>query len=294
MRPRMSETPDASTVNALLNSPQHRTGLNDLHLEVTAVTRRYPWLARVSGVVPGMADTDRTQWEHPNLALRLAIPDAADALGPLIGQAGVCRRVYTVAAVDYDTSTLDIDIVVHGESSPMMRWHDGLTPGDRVSFVGPRPHAAPTDAAAAGGRNHLLADGSAYPAASAIARALPGVVTVIIALPEDAAQAGSYNADFPGAELRYAASSDPPLSHAMTTLEIAEGDTVWAGGEREDIRAVRARCLKELGLPKAQVQVFGYWRHGKTETDADVARLTAVAELQKQGRTLEDDFAVEI
>ncbi|MDN6814606.1 MAG: SIP domain-containing protein [Corynebacterium variabile] len=176
----------------------------------------------------------------------------------------------------------------------MMRWLDGLTPGDRVSFVGPRPHAAPTDAAAAGGRNHLLADGSAYPAASAIARALPGVVTVIIALPEDAAQAGSYNADFPGAELRYAASSDTPLSHAMTTLEIAEGDTVWAGGEREDIRAVRARCLKELGLPKAQVQVFGYWRHGKTETDADVARLTAVAELQKQGRTLEDNFAVEI
>ncbi|WP_334137699.1 SIP domain-containing protein [Corynebacterium variabile] len=71
-------------------------------------------------------------------------------------------------------------------------------------------------------------------------------------------------------------------------------DTVWAAGEREDIRAVRAWCLKELGLPKPQVQVFGYWRHGKTGTDADMARLTGIAALRDQGRELEDDFEIEI
>lgn len=287
---------DAATATGLLNSPEHRAGLNDLHLEVTSVTRRYPWLARVSGVVPGLADAvtaEPAAWTHPNLALRLAVPDATDALGPMIGQAGVCRRVYTVAAVDPAAGTLDIDIVVHGETSPMMRWLAGLTPGDRVDFAGPRPHPAPTDAARDGGRIHLLADGSAYPAASAIARALPST-TVILALPEDDPQVSTYGVDFPGAELRFAASSPTPLADAMATLDVAPGDTVWAAGEREDIRAVRARCLRELGLPKAQVQVFGYWRQGRTGTDADVARLTAIAELRKQGRTLEDDFDVEI
>lgn len=220
--------------------------------------------------------------------------EALSPLGPMIGQAGVCRRVYTVAAVDVASATLDIDIVVHGESSPMMRWLAGLEPGDRVDFAGPRPHAAPTDAT---GRIVLLADGSAYPAASAITRALPGVATVILALPEEDPQVSDcadYAADFPGAELRFAASSLTPLSDAFADLDVTATDTVWAAGEREDIRAVRARCLRDLELPKPQVQVFGYWRHGKTGTDADVARLTTVAELQKQGRTLEDDFDVEI
>jgi NADPH-dependent ferric siderophore reductase len=290
----VSSAPDAASFNTLLNSPQHRAGLNDLHLEVTSVTRRHPWLARVSGVVPGMADTDPSVWSHPNLALRLAIPDATDALGPMIGQAGVCRRVYTVAAVDVASSTLDIDIVVHGESSPMMRWLAGLEPGDRVDFAGPRPHAAPTDAT---GRIVLLADGSAYPAASAITRALPGVATVILALPEEDPQVSDcadYAADFPGAELRFAASSPTPLSDAFADLDVTATDTVWAAGEREDIRAVRARCLRDLVLPKPQVQVFGYWRHGKTGTDADMARLTGIAALRDQGRELEDDFEIEI
>lgn len=288
---------DARTANDLLNSPGHRAGLNDLHLEVTSLTRRFPWLTRVSGVVPGLADTaaaDPSTWAHPNLALRLAIPDATDALGPLIGQAGLCRRVYTVADVDPVAGTLDIDIVVHGETSPVMRWLAGLTPGDRVDFAGPRPHPAPTEAARAGGRIHLLADGSAYPAASAIARSVPGVATVVLALPGASPRISDYAGDFPGAGLRFAASSPTPLSDAMTMLDVGPTDTVWAAGEREDIRAVRTRCLRDAGMTKAQVQVFGYWRQGRTGTDADVARLTAIAGLRKQGRTLDDDFDVEI
>ncbi|WP_066587407.1 siderophore-interacting protein [Corynebacterium provencense] len=294
----MNDTPDATTVNALLNSDRHRAGLNDLTFEVTSVTRRYPWLARVSGRIPGMADTDPADWSHPNLAVRLAVPDADDALGPLIGQAGICRRVYTLANVDTASSTADIDIVVHGSTSPMMRWLTGLTPGDTVDFSGPRPHPAPTgqDAVDPAGRIHLLADGSAYPAASAIARSVPGIATVVLALPDRDPQTATYSADFPGAQIIFAGESDTPLADALADLDTPATDTVWAAGEREDIRAVRALSLKERKLPRSQVQVFGYWRRGKTGTDTDLARLQGVARMQAEGRelTADDDFEIEI
>jgi NADPH-dependent ferric siderophore reductase len=290
-------TLDAATASALLNSPKHRAGLNDLVLEVTSVSRRHPWLARVSGRVPGLTATDPTAWRHPNIALRLAIPDPSDDLGPLIGQPGLCRRVYTVADVDPDAGTVDIDIVVHGGASPMMRWLDALRPGDRVDFAGPRPHPAPTGAAAAGDPVYLLADGSAYPAASAITRAC--AVTTVVLAPPDAAERpdpARFADDFPGARILVAGESATPLADALATLSVPSGATVWAAGEREDIRSLRTRCLGELGLPKKQVQVFGYWRRGKTGTDADIARLTGIARLRERGLELtgDNDFDIEI
>lgn len=302
----MSRTPDTTTVNTLLNSAEHRSGLHDLTLEISAVTRRYPWLTRVSGRVRGMADTGPDAWAHPNLAVRLAVPDADDALGAIIGQPGLCRRVYTLAEVDTASGTADIDIVVHGSTSPMMRWLAGLAPGDTVDFAGPRPHAAPA-LPADGARVHLLADGSAYPAASAIARSLPAgtVATVILDLPDDA-PLSLYESDFPGAERLVrtnavagsttAAATPTPLADALASVNVGPGDTVWAAGEREDIRAVRAHCLNDFGLPRAQVQVFGYWRHGKTGTDADIARLEGATRLRAEGRDLsaDNDFEIEI
>jgi hypothetical protein len=44
------------------------------------------------------------------------------------------------------------------------------------------------------------------------------------------------------------------------------------------------------------VQVFGYWRRGKTGTDADIARLTGIARLRERGLELtgDNDFDIEI
>ncbi|MGO1635505.1 MAG: siderophore-interacting protein [Corynebacterium variabile] len=296
--------PDAATVASVLNSPQHRSGLHDLTLEVSEIRQRFPWLVRVTGTVEGMRDTPRDAWSHPNLALRMAIPDADDEIGEMLGQAGLCRRVYTVADHDLEHCTVDIDIVVHGDSSPMMRWLAGLAPGSRVEFAGPRPHAAPTDVPD-GGRAHLIADGSAYPAAAAIARSV-AVATVTLHLPglsrkdmtpQDTLQVlRDYAGDFPGAELRLADADSNPLTQAARSLTVGSSDMVWACGEREDIRGVRALLLRERNLPKAQVQAFGYWRRGKTGTQVDMARLSAVDRLQKEDRalTLDNDFDIGI
>lgn len=268
---------DAARINAVLSSPEHLRGLGEHELEVHSVKERFPWLTRVTGRVLGQIDP--SSWEHPNLAVRLSVPDDDDTLGPITGQPGFCRRVYTIAAFDPSTLIADIDIVVHGSTSPMMRWLDSLRPGDRVPFAGPRPHAAPT----AGQRINLFADGSAYPAASAIARAMQ-VDTVTLAVPH-----GQYQSDFPGAEIRFA--DQTPLSEAPIPTGL-----IWAAGEREDIRALRGRCLNDRGLPKDQVQVFGYWRRGKTGTDADLARLDAAARFREEGRSMADtdDFDIEI
>ncbi|MEJ6549612.1 siderophore-interacting protein [Corynebacterium sp. USCH3] len=285
-------TQDARNVTSVLNSTEHRKGLSELVLSVTSVSHRHPWLARVTGHVAGLADT--TAWEHPNLAVRLAIPDPGDEIGALTGQPDVCRRVYTVAEFDRRSSTVAIDIVVHGSDSPMMCWLRDLVPGDRVPFAGPRPHPAPS-AGADGRRIHLLADGSAYPAASAIARAVP-VDTVTLALP-DAGPVDRYAGDFPGATLHTADGSSPTaLADVIGSLP-SDGSTVfWAAGEREDIRSVRRHCLRTLGLRKEQVQVFGYWRRGRTGTQADLARLRAAASYQAEGRSFSeaDDFDIEI
>lgn len=285
-------TQDVRNVTSVLNSKEHKKGLSELVLSVTSVSRRYPWLARVTGQVADITDT--TAWEHLNLAVRLSIPDPGDDIGALTGQPDMCRRVYTIAEFDQRSSTVAIDIVAHGSDSPMMCWLRDLVPGDRVAFAGPRPHPAPSGRAD-GQRIHLLADGSAYPAASAIARAVP-VDTVTLALP-DAGAADRYAGDFPGATLRLVDSSSPtPLADVVGSLP-ANGSTVfWAAGEREDIRGVRHHCLRTLRLPKEQVQVFGYWRRGRTGTQADLARLRAAAAYQAEGRSFSDsdDFDIDI
>ncbi|MDN6706726.1 siderophore-interacting protein [Corynebacterium glyciniphilum] len=134
-------TQEARDVTSVLNSREHRKGLSELVLDVTSVSRRYPWLARVTGHVAGITDT--TAWEHPNLAVRLAIPDPGDEIGALTGQPDMCRRVYTIAEFDRRSSTVAVDIVVHGPDSPMMSWLRDLAPGDRVPFAGPPAASRP-------------------------------------------------------------------------------------------------------------------------------------------------------
>ncbi|MDN6258550.1 MAG: siderophore-interacting protein [Corynebacterium sp.] len=140
---------DEEVVTSVLSSEEHTRGLSELAMEVTSVTPRHPWLVRVTGHVAGI--TDHAAWEPTNLAVRLAIPDPGDAIGEMTGQPDTCRRVYTVAAFDRDTATLDVDVVVHGEDSPMMCWLRGLTPGDLVPFAGrvrtPRRRAPPPSSA---------------------------------------------------------------------------------------------------------------------------------------------------
>jgi NADPH-dependent ferric siderophore reductase len=178
-----------------------------------------------------------------------------------------------------------------------MRWLDGLTVGDTVDVVGPRPHRVPGEGAPC----VLLADSSALPAATRILRHLPtaGPSLLIAAVPEDefALAQQRIEADNGSADLRRVdPAGDSPLADAFAQLALPGTASVWASGERDDIRQIRHACKHELGLPPERMQVFGYWKRGVTNTRIDVARLRATQRVLAGGGELSelDDFDIEL
>jgi NADPH-dependent ferric siderophore reductase len=63
------------------------------------------------------------------------------------------------------------------------------------------------------------------------------------------------------------------LVAAARALPNPEGRMIWAAGERQDVRAIRAYFTEECGLPKERVRVFGYWRKGVSSSEIDRTRL---------------------
>lgn len=103
-------------------------------------------------------------------------------------------RTYTARAVRPESRELDVDFVLHGESSPASRWATHACPGDRIMVVGPNAaHPGPIagrEWAPPSRATHLLlaGDETAVPAIAAIAESLSGSVraTVLLEVPEAA------------------------------------------------------------------------------------------------------------
>ncbi|GAA2875098.1 siderophore-interacting protein [Streptosporangium fragile] len=100
-------------------------------------------------------------------------------------------RTYTVRAVRPGARELDVDFVLHGETSPASRWATYAAPGDPVVVIGPNaafpgPAGGQEWAPPAGAEHLLLAgDETAVPAITAIAESLSGAVraTVLLEVP---------------------------------------------------------------------------------------------------------------
>ncbi|MGO1852755.1 MAG: siderophore-interacting protein [Microbacteriaceae bacterium] len=278
---------------AVLNHPQHQQGIEDRTLTVAEVRERARHLIRITGIMSG--DDALEDWVLPNPTVRISVPETPEEFATFPGAPATTSRVYTLAEIDPHTRTVHIDIVKHGESSPAMRWLHALQVGDQVGVVGPRPHRVPGE----GNPRILLADSSALPAASRILRTMPfeGESLLVAAVPEDEfALLEDDLAEVQGTlQLRRVEpEGDRPLADAFATLEVPATASVWASGERDDIREIRRRCKHELGLPPERMQVFGYWKRGTTNTVLDVARLRATQEAMASGGEFVDidDFEI--
>ncbi|GIH93306.1 siderophore-interacting protein [Planobispora siamensis] len=101
-------------------------------------------------------------------------------------------RTYTVRAVRQPAGELDVDFVLHGDSSPASRWATYAAPGHRAVVIGPNaafdgPTGGQEWAPPAGTTHMLLAgDETAVPAIAAIAEALPAdaQATILLEVPE--------------------------------------------------------------------------------------------------------------
>jgi NADPH-dependent ferric siderophore reductase len=176
-------------------------------------------------------------------------------------------RTYTLRRADAERQQVTIDFVVHGDEGIAAPWAAHAEPGDVLTLSG------------AGGAYrpdpdcdwHLLAgDESALPAICSALEALPGDARGIAYL--ETSDPGEYLDAKPPAdvEIVWLQRSEPgsqPRRLADTLLAgpwLSGRADVFAHGERESMKAVRAALKTRLG-DGDQLSLSGYWASGRTE-----------------------------
>jgi len=277
----------ADVAGEVLSHPDHADGLQQATLTITDIARPVPSVVRLAGRLDpsGEALDDPGTWATANVAVRIAI----DEPGGL-----PASRVYTVRRLwsDADVTMLELDVVVHDHPSPAMRWLDRIRVGDRVPLTGPRPHVVPaTDGC---DRALLLADATGIPAVhSLLARWPAGVAARVIAA---TAEQGSLD-ELPavaGVDVERVAPGVGVLLAAAQRAGVGDGTSLWAAGERAEMRALRTWARDVAGLPADRIRVFGYWRRGVSGTELDARRVLHLKGLLDSGRGMADfdDFDI--
>ena len=157
---------------------------------------------------------------------------------------------------------LDVDFVVHGTDGPATAWASTAVEGDEIDFGGPRgSRLAPI-----GFRNALLiADPAGLPALRRWVRAFDGDPSTRAVL-FGGADAGFLDETERATVLLQVLEDGHDLLETVQAQDI-DGDTfVWAAGEASTLVPVR-RHLKDLGLPKENRSLHGYWRRGEAGLD---------------------------
>lgn len=274
-------TPTPRVTSAATQSDDHNRGLQLGLASVVSFADVTPQLARVVLRIPDLAE--KPLWAAPNVAIRFYLDERFDT----------ATRVYTVRAADVAAETIEVDVVKHGETSPMMQWIDTLAIGDTVKFGGPRPHfnipeAAGRDAA-------IFADATAIPALYAILeQADPGITGRGWVATDDEGAFAELPV-FPGLTLTRIAPGTG-FAEQLATLQDPASLVVWGAGERDEMRAIRSFFRTDLGLAKDDVAVYGYWKRGTTNTQIDEKRVAAYEIVLAEGGSVTelDDLALAI
>lgn len=272
----------AAVADEVLSHPDHATGLDHPELTVTGVARPAVGMVRVTGTLDRVDDV--AAWSRPNVAVRLSLPD---------GSVRGASRVYTVRrfAMADGIGTIEIDVVVHPGPAPAMSWIEQVRPGDRVPLAGPRPHLVPATAGTA--PLLLLADSSAVPALHAILEQWPAGRAAHAVLAVDHPSHADELPRLPAVTTEVLAAAPGILLAASRRLATA-AHSLWAAGERAEMRALREHALAELAIPADRVRVFGYWRRGVSGTELDARRVLHFKALLDAGRGIDDvdDFDI--
>lgn len=282
--PQDQTPPDPAQIEALLRSPDHDRDLHDVAATIVDQHRPTQHLLRFTATLPdGSADP---AWAVPNVTIRMELgPDYDDA-----------SRVYTVRRYDPVAAAIEVDVVLHGSASPMMRWCRDLRVGSLLRFRGPRQHFVVPDVPDR--PVALFLDATAVPALFTIleqwthrAGGIGWVETADVAAFEELPTV-------PGLTLHRIdpAEGAGGLVRRAAQVERPEEWVVWGAGERDDMRALRSHFRTEVGLAKEHVALYGYWKRGATNTEIDQHRIASYARLVAGGGSLEDvdDLAIEM
>lgn len=238
---------------ALMNNSAalaERLGVSRFDLIVVEVVDFGRSMRRIVLEAPALADLA----PRPGQDLMLSIATVAGTL---------VRRRYTIRHHEPSTSTVAIDIVIHG-SGPGARWAADVRPGDQIEALGPRGVVS-IDADADW---HLfIGDESFFPAMSAMVEALPATVSATLICeaeePADLPPIRGTRTAAPQLLTRTgAAGGARGLLAALNATELPGGrGRAYVGGELNVVAALK-RALLARGLDESQVSAKAYWRAG--------------------------------
>ncbi|GAA0283901.1 siderophore-interacting protein [Streptomyces polychromogenes] len=173
---------------------------------------------------------------------------------------------------------VDVDFVLHGDSSPASRWAGRAVTGRRIMAIGPavaenksvrfqRPEGS--------GPVLMYADETALPAAAAILDRLPAGTRVKawFEVPHADDRLGLHTlADTDITWIVRERGTDGPARAERVLSELRAAGLpaggapyAWLAGEAGTVRAVRRHLVQERSVDRRAVRFTGYWRLGASE-----------------------------
>ena len=174
-------------------------------------------------------------------------------------------RTLTPLRCDPEALELDVHVVLHGAGAAS-QWADAAELGQPAAVSGPgRGYVVDGDAAA-----FLLAgDETAIPAMGQLLQALPAQAHVQVLVEVGQPDARLELTDRPRTSVRWCdlPPGAPPgdsLAAAVGDTDLGPGTRVWAAGEAAAVQRIRRHLFEDLGLPRGQASVRGYWKQGRS------------------------------
>ncbi|MBD1583976.1 siderophore-interacting protein [Pseudoalteromonas sp. S16_S37] len=177
-------------------------------------------------------------------------------------------RAYTVRAFRPHSNELDIDFVVHGDSSPASGWAVNAKVGSELGVAGP----GGPDPLLADADWHILAgDLTAVPAISALVEGFSAETKAQVFIELDSLEDKHPIAAPQGVDIHWLVRQvGNPTQLAQEIAKIAIPSDVtsvsaFIAGENSAVLACRKQLIQDFGLSKKQLYAIPYWRRGQDE-----------------------------
>ncbi|RBP65075.1 NADPH-dependent ferric siderophore reductase [Brevibacterium sanguinis] len=200
-------------------------------------------------------------------------------------------RDYTVRSVDPEAGSFAFDVVRH-DSGHAADWAFRARPGDRLHIAGPKTCAGLSE----GVDFHLLvADETALPAVGRWLEEAPAGTRghIIVEVPtaadiQDIPTAADVEIDWLIRD-GFAPGDSPLLFDAVRNVQLPPGRTfAWCAGEAMTIAPIRRHLRRDLGLPKEDIEVVGYWRRTAAPAPDSASHPTDIAEAAAPSAVLDE------
>jgi NADPH-dependent ferric siderophore reductase len=238
-----------------------------------------PWMVRVTFAGPAL---EGLTVPEPAASVRLLLPSPGtdEVVVPawngneflLPDGRRPTLRTFTPWRVDTEAFALEVEIVTHGGGAAS-RWVSEAEVGAPAAVSGPgRGYSVDNGAPA-----FLLGgDETAIPAIDQLLAVLPAEAAVRVLIEVAHPDGRVALAEHPRATVEWCdlTPGAPPgesLVTAVKTVDLAAGTQVWVAGEAAGVQRIRRHLFQDLGLPRSQASVRGYWKHGRSG-DTDTAQ----------------------